>query len=196
MSCLVRLVDDDAIVLKAMRSVLECDGLKVCTYESGEDFLKSDAHSVPGCLVVDLKMPGMSGLELQEVLKQRGFKHPVIFLTAHGEVESAVLAMKNGAIDFIQKPASPLKLIELVRHAIEVDASDMTLTPDQRQELINRLSPREKEVIRKVLEGLTNKAVGEALNLSEKTVENHRNSAYRKLNVSSISELKALYLIK
>jgi len=186
-------VDDDSVVLKAMSSVLESEGLTVSTFLSAEEFLISDAYSVPGCLIVDLKMPGMNGLELQAVLKQRDFKHPIIFLTAHGEVESAVLAMKRGAMDFIQKPASPLNLIEVVKHALKLDASNLLVTHEKRLELIKKLSIREKEVIKKVLQGLTNKEVGEALKVSEKTVENHRNSAYRKLNVSSFKELKKNY---
>lgn len=193
MSYVVRLVDDDSVVLKAMSSVLESEGLTVSTFLSAEEFLISDAYSVPGCLIVDLKMPGMNGLELQAVLKQRDFKHPIIFLTAHGEVESAVLAMKRGAMDFIQKPASPLNLIEVVKHALKLDASNLLVTHEKRLELIKKLSIREKEVIKKVLQGLTNKEVGEALKVSEKTVENHRNSAYRKLNVSSFKELKKNY---
>lgn len=187
---IVRITDDDEYVLKAMKSVLESEGFRVRTYASGEELLIEDAYSVPGCLVLDLKMPKMNGLELQGILKERGFKHPIIFLTAHGEVESAVLAMKGGAVDFLQKPADPALLIETVKKALLEDSRSHGSSPQQRKEHLEKLSPREYEVIKKVLQGLSNKQVGEALGLSERTVENHRNSAYKKLEVSNLKDLK------
>lgn len=187
---IVRITDDDEYVLKAMKSVLESEGFRVRTYASGEELLIEDAYSVPGCLVLDLKMPKMNGLELQGILKERGFKHPIIFLTAHGEVESAVLAMKGGAVDFLQKPADPALLIETVKKALLEDSLSHGSSLHQRKEHLEKLSPREYEVIKKVLQGLSNKQVGEALGLSERTVENHRNSAYKKLAVSNLKDLK------
>lgn len=187
---IVRITDDDEYVLKAMKSVLESEGFRVRTYASGEELLIEDAYSVPGCLVLDLKMPKMNGLELQGILKERGFKHPIIFLTAHGEVESAVLAMKGGAVDFLQKPEDPALLIETVKKALLEDSRSHGSSPQQRKEHLEKLSPREYEVIKKVLQGLSNKQVGEALGLSERTVENHRNSAYKKLEVSNLKDLK------
>ncbi len=187
---IVRITDDDEYVLKAMKSVLESEGFRVRTYASGEELLIEDAYSVPGCLVLDLKMPKMNGLELQGILKERGFKHPIIFLTAHGEVESAVLAMKGGAVDFLQKPADPALLIETVKKALLEDSCSHGSSLQQRKEYLEKLSPREYEVIKKVLQGLSNKQVGEALGLSERTVENHRNSAYKKLAVSNLKDLK------
>lgn len=189
----VRLVDDDPAVLKAMKKVLEEEGLLVRTFQSAEDFLINDAGSLPGCLIVDLKMPKINGLELQKILKERGFPHPVIFLTAHGEVESAVLAMKLGAIDFLQKPISPIKLVEAVFEACKLDEENQMESRDKRLEFLSKLSPRELDVIGRVLQGLSNKEVGESLGLSEKTIENHRNNAYRKLNVTSIKELRKKY---
>lgn len=159
---IVRITDDDEYVLKAMKSVLESEGFRVRTYASGEELLIEDAYSVPGCLVLDLKMPKMNGLELQGILKERGFKHPIIFLTAHGEVESAVLAMKGGAVDFLQKPADPALLIETVKKALLEDSLSHGSSLHQRKEHLEKLSPREYEVIKKVLQGLSNKQVGEA----------------------------------
>ena len=145
---------------------------------------------MPGCVILDLKMPGLNGLEVQHHLKARGFNHPVIFLTAHGEVESAVFAMKEGAADFLQKPADPLRLLEVVALNIEKDLKGLTLGFEERKAKVAMLTPREAQVIKKVLMGLSNKETGESLGLSERTVENHRAAAYKKLAVSSADELK------
>ena len=187
---LIRIVDDDSDVLKAMRKVLELEDYQVATYASGEDFLTEDSYSLPGCVILDLKMPGLNGLEVQHHLKVRGFNHPVIFLTAHGEVESAVFAMKEGAADFLQKPADPLRLLEVVALNIEKDLKGLTLGFEERKQKVALLTPREAQVIKKVLMGLSNKEIGESLGLSERTVENHRAAAYKKLAVSSADELK------
>ena len=187
---LIRVVDDDSDVLKAMRRVLELEDYQVATYASGEDFLTEDSYSLPGCVILDLKMPGLNGLEVQHHLKVRGFNHPVIFLTAHGEVESAVFAMKEGAADFLQKPADPLRLLEVVALNIEKDLKGVTLGFEERKQKVALLTPREAQVIKKVLMGLSNKEIGESLGLSERTVENHRAAAYKKLAVSSADELK------
>lgn len=190
---LVRLIDDDPMVLKAMKSVLVEEGFEVKTYLTAEDFLTEDANSILGCLVLDLRMPNINGLQLQKILKEREFHHPVIFLTAHGEVESAVLAMKMGAVDFLQKPVSPPKLVETIRKACKLDETEQWESQDKRIELLKKLSPREKDVIVKVLQGLSNREAGESLGISEKTIENHRNNAYRKLNVKSFKELQKKY---
>ena len=187
---LIRIVDDDSYVLMAMRKVLELEDYQVATYASGEDFLTEDSYSLPGCVILDLKMPGLNGLEVQHHLKVRGFNHPVIFLTAHGEVESAVFAMKEGAADFLQKPADPLRLLEVVALNIEKDLKGLTLGFEERKQKVALLTPREAQVIKKVLMGLSNKEIGESLGLSERTVENHRAAAYKKLAVSSADELK------
>ena len=187
---LVRIVDDDPDVLKAMKKVLELEDYQVATYASGETFLTEDSYSLPGCVILDLKMPGLNGLEVQHHLKARGFNHPVIFLTAHGEVESAVFAMKEGAADFLQKPADPLRLLEVVALNIEKDLKGLTLGFEERKAMVAMLTPREAQVIKKVLMGLSNKETGESLGLSERTVENHRAAAYKKLAVSSADELK------
>ena len=187
---LVRIVDDDLDVLKTMRKVLELEDYQVATYASGDAFLTEDSYSLPGCVILDLKMPGLNGLEVQHHLKVRGFSHPIIFLTAHGEVESAVFAMKEGAADFLQKPADPLRLLEVVALNIEKDLKGLTLGFEERKAKVALLTPREAQVIKKVLMGLSNKEIGESLGLSERTVENHRAAAYKKLVVSSADELK------
>ena len=135
-------------------------------------------------------MPGLNGLEVQYQLKAREFNHPVIFLTAHGEVESAVFAMKEGAADFLQKPVDPLRLLEVVALNIDKDLKGLTLRVEERKKKAALLTPREAQVIKKVLMGLSNKDIGELLGLSERTVENHRAAAYKKLAVSSAAELK------
>lgn len=190
---IVRLVDDDLAVLKGMKIVLELEGFTVKTYSSGKEFLTSDAYSVPGCVILDLKMPELSGLEVQKILKERQFEHPIIFLTAHGEVESAVLAMKDGAYDFLQKPIAPEILIQKVRDAISKDQRGLGVDEESRKQKVGSLSVRESQVIKKVLQELSNKEIGEALGLSERTIENHRAAAYKKLGVSSLQEVKKFF---
>ncbi len=189
----IRIVDDDEAVLRGMKTVLELEGFEVSTYLSGHEFLTSDAYSVPGCVILDLKMPELSGLQVQKILKERHFEHPIIFLTAHGEVDSAVLAMKNGAHDFLQKPISPAILLQKVTEALQQDLRGLGVDSETRQKKLASLSARESQVIKKVLQDLSNKEIGEALGLSERTIENHRASAYKKLGVSSAIEVKKYF---
>ena len=144
----VFVVDDDAGVLDAMRILLRSIGLRAETYQSADDFLEDYDHEVPGCLVLDVRMPGMSGMELQEKLAEMGSSTPIIFVTAHGDVPMAVEAVKGGAIDFVQKPFRDQELLDKIQHAIELDANSRA-ERESREEIAARiaaLTPRERQV--------------------------------------------------
>lgn len=187
----VFVVDDDADVLEAVAFLLQGVGLEVETYVSAKEFLEGYDPLKPGCLVLDVRMPGMSGLELQERLEALGSALPIIFLSAHGDVPIAVHAIKAGAVDFLEKPFRDQELIDKVQHAIEENAR-------LRRELVERnriaaridaLTPREREVMELVVQGKTNKAIASELGLSQRTVEIHRARVMGKMQAESLPEL-------
>lgn len=184
----IRLIDDDPAVLQAMSFLLTVEGLANRTFLSAETFLREDSPSCPGVAVVDLKMPGMNGMELLAELKTRKFFHPIIILTAHGDIDLAVLAMKAGAFDFLQKPLNPEKFPATIHRALDTDRINNGFNLKEAQERY----PREREIIQRVSIGMSNKAVAEDLVLSERTVESHRASAYRKLKVKNVGDLQQL----
>ncbi len=188
---LVRVVDDDADVREAVSFLLECDDWKVVTYDCAEAFLKDLQTDKQGCALVDIRMTGISGLELQKCLKEMQFRIPLIFLTGHGTVDSAVQALKNGAFDFLQKPVREEVLLEVVNQACELSlfTSLGGLTEPEIKRLALELSPRERELLRFLKDGLENLEIAERLNLSSRTVQGHRNNLYKKLRVHSRKEL-------
>lgn len=189
----IRVVDDDEDVQKAIRFLLENEDWKVQVYSSGEQFLIDEASSVPGCIILDIQMEGMSGLEVQRELAVRGSTVPVIFLTAHGDVPMAVEAMKSGACDFLQKPLDPEKLLDLIEVLVARDVSERELKipyPEAKRRF-DSLTKREKQILSLALKELSNREIAEALDLSKRTVETHRQTAYRKLGVSNVKELAA-----
>lgn len=167
---LVRIVDDDDSLRDALRFVLETEDWRVADYRSANDFFRGDAPSVPGCVVMDVRMPGLTGIEAQAVMNERGFSLPVIFLTGHGDIDMAVMALHEGAADFIQKPV------------------DNETAKARCAELTNR----ERDIARLVAEGLTNRLIGERLSIAVRTVEVHRASALRKLGVRTPEEVRAV----
>jgi FixJ family two-component response regulator len=190
----VHVVDDDPAVRDSVRWLLEGEGLLVQTHDSGEDFLGALIPEQPGCAVIDLRMPGISGLEVQEALARRGVALPVVFVTAHGDVPLAVTAMRRGAVDFVEKPYKDEHLIEAVRRALGVDARNRG-TEEGRAALRARLatlSPREREVLAAVVEGKPNKAIANRLGIAIKTVEVHRARVMDKLGAGSLAELVRL----
>ena len=193
----IRLVDDDKDLRKSVQFMLECRGWNVETYESADAFLRSDRPSRPGCLVLDVRMPGMSGLELQRELNARGFDLPVIFLTAHGDIDMAVQTMHSGAVDFLQKPVDPDRLsASLEKYArLSLLQSAPALFADSRfaRRQIARLTEREREIVRLASLGLTTRRIAERLSLSEKTVENHRASACKKTGAGNVAEIIVLW---
>lgn len=193
-SPLVRIVDDDEGVRQSSAFLLGAAGYETACYESADDFLKHDDPARPGCLLLDARMPGMTGLELQDLLDSRGFRIPVIFVTGHGDVDMAVHVLKQGAADFLQKPVDGDRLIAVVEAAVKRDLE--WVEADERDNAdraaFETLTAREKEVVKLVAEGLQNKEIAEKLNIAEKTVKVHRGSATRKLNVRNGVDIATL----
>ena len=190
----IRVVDDDIGVQKAIRFLLENEGWRVQTFPSGEFFLIEEASSVPGCIILDIQMGGMSGLDVHSELISRGSKVPVIFLTAHGDVPMAVEAMKSGACDFLLKPLDPEKLLNLIEiHASQdVTRRNLKITYSEAKRRFETLTAREIEVLTLAMRNLSNREISEALNLSKRTIESHRQMADKKLDVSNVKEMSAV----
>ena len=187
----VFVVDDDPGVRESIRWLLESVDLSVADYGNPQDFLDEFRPERPGCLLLDIRMPAMSGLDLQERLEELEADLPVVFITAHGDVPMAVRAMKSGALDFIEKPYNAQHLIEIVQHAIDVDRrrrEEGRQKTDLAQHL-ERLTPRELEVARLVCKGHSNKGIANELGLSPKTVEVHRGRVMAKMDANSTAEL-------
>jgi two-component system, LuxR family, response regulator FixJ len=187
----VFVVDDDEAVRKALKLLIESAGMQVETFCSADEFLARHDLSRPGCLVLDIRMPGMSGLALQDQLIARRITVPVIMITGHGDVAMAVGAVKKGAIDFIQKPFDDQMLLDRVQQAVHLDA-------EQRRERarradfdarLARLTPREREVLDLLILGKGNKEVALELGLSRKTIDIHRAHVMMKLGVDSLLEI-------
>jgi len=187
----VFVVDDDPAMRDSLRWLLQSVGLPVQTYAAAEEFLEHYDATWPGCLVLDVRMPGMSGLKLQDVLAARHIQLPVIVVTGYAEVPTAVRALKTGAIDFIEKPFSDELLLDRVRQAIEADRQ--TREAEARRaaamERFTSLTPREREVMKLVTAGKANKVIAAELNLSPKTVEVHRANVMKKMEVDSVADL-------
>lgn len=194
---LVIVVDDDASLRKALVFLLESVGWRVAAYDSAEAFLAAlDGLTQPGCLILDVRMPLMSGLELQRTLNERNIQLPVIFLTGHADVTIAVQAMKFGASDFIEKPFKDQRLLDAVSHAVRHDLMrhKEKATRSMLSERLNKLTLREMEVARLVVEGLPYKAIGMRLYISERTVQVHCQNLKSKLGINSSAELTQLLL--
>lgn len=193
----VRVVDDEESVRNSGKFLLSLAGFEVVCYESGEEFLKKDDFKRPGCIILDLKMNGLSGLEVQEELNRRNVNLPTIFVSGHGEVNAAVLALKRGAFDFLEKPVDPRKLQEYVGRLVKFSVSSY----QQKQEvlrlkkLFDTLSPREKQVAFEVAKGSVNKVIAATLGLAEQTVKIHRSNIFHKLDLKSNVDL-AFFLQK
>ena len=193
---IIHVVDDDEALRDSMTWMLEGNNYKVATYDSADAFLRVISPVMVGCVVLDVRMPGMSGLELFEELGRRGCSLPVVFITGHGDVELAVHAMKHGACDFLEKPFKDQALLDAVGRAVKLggEAREQALRCEEAQGLLDRLSPREREVARLVAQGLPNKLVGRELDISEKTVHVHRHHVMEKTGVGSAAELARLML--
>jgi len=190
-SATVFIVDDDPAMRDSMSFLVRSVGMAVETFASAQAFLDTYDPDRPGCLVFDVRMPGMSGLELQEFLVERGIKAPVVMVTGYGDVPMAVRALKGGAVDFLEKPFTDQELLETINEAIERDhrrrGKDAELS--KVRERIARLTPREREVMDLVLDGKPNKVIAAELGLSPKTVEVHRSRVMAKMQVASLAGL-------
>jgi two-component system response regulator FixJ len=190
-SATVMVVDDDAGVRNAMRALLKSVGLSSALFASAQEFLTSYQPSQQGCLVLDIRMPGMSGLELQQQLNLRGAVIPVIFMSGHADIPMAVEAMQHGAFDFLQKPFRDQDLLDRIQRAIAKDAELRRSLGehDRIRTHLEELTPREREVLDFMTQGLQNKAIAQKLSVSPRTIEIHRARVMEKMNASSIAEL-------
>jgi len=188
---MVFVVDDDPSVRESMTMLMRSAGLATRSFASAREFLSSYEEGAPGCLVLDVRMPGMSGIELQEELSRRGTVLPIVFLTAYADVPMAVGAVRAGALDFFQKPVNADQLLERVRDALGLDAESRARRRESEaaQLRLARLTPREIEVLDLVVAGHTNKAIAKQLGLSRRTVETHRSRIMHKTGSGSLPEL-------
>jgi two-component system response regulator FixJ len=187
----VFVVDDDPGVLDAIQLLMRSVGLRSRTFPSAAAFLSAYEPEAPGCLVLDLRMPWMSGTELQGRLREMGARLPIIFVTAHGDIPTAVEAVKAGAVDFIQKPFSDQKLLDKVHQALALDARGREERERRERERarLASLTPREREVMALVVEGRHNKAIAQELGISLRTVESHRGRVMAKMEAASVPAL-------
>ncbi len=191
---IVYIVDDDPSVRRALLRLLNSVGLEADAFPNAQTFLDGFDATRPACLLLDLRLPQMSGLELQAELTARKLELPIIMITAYGEVSSAVRAMKAGALDFIQKPFNDVVLLERVQQAIGLAVEDAARRDAQAAlaARVQQLTPRERDVLQLVIHGYANKQIAVALGLSAKTIEIHRANLMRKLAVSNVAELVRL----
>ena len=193
----VFVVDDDRAMRESLSWLLDSVGLRVRSYATAADFLAEHDPAQPGCLVLDVRMPGMSGLDLQAELARRGVELPTIVITGHAEVSMAVRAVKAGAIDFIEKPFSDQLLLDRVRQALEIDleAREVRRRREDARRRLATLTTREREVLNLVVAGKANKEIASALGVSPKTVEVHRAHVMSKMCVDSLAELIRVTLL-
>jgi FixJ family two-component response regulator len=188
---LVVIVDDDAAIREALHELLLSAGLQPASFASTRDLLDAGVLDRPGCLILDVRMPGASGLDLQHQLAASGNPKPIIFLTGHGDIPMTVQAMKSGAVDFLTKPVRDQTLLDAVTAAIEQDAAQRARASVVKGtvERLETLTPREREVLAGVARGRLNKQVAYDLGISEVTVKLHRGNVMRKMQVTSIGDL-------
>jgi two-component system, LuxR family, response regulator FixJ len=193
---IIYVVDDDDGMRRALDTLLSTVGYKTAVFSRPRDFLanfKSDAH---GCLVLDIRMPEMSGLELQQQINRMGSMLPIVFMTGHGDVPMAVQAMKDGAFEFLQKPFRNQDLLDHINHALALDSENRRMVA-RRADVLQRLdslSVRERQVMNLVVDGAANKVIAIDLNLSERTVEIHRAKVMEKMGALSVAHLVKLHL--
>jgi two-component system response regulator TtrR len=187
----VYVIDDDESIRELLTWLMKRNAIRVEAFPNARSFLKTYRPGAPGCLVLDLYMPGMSGLDLQQYLKETGIEMPVIFLSGRADVPKAVAAVKSGAIDFIEKPFDYRQIVELVRECIRRDADTRAGREEARRraERLATLSQREREVLEHVIAGKVNRLIAEEMAISIKTVEAHRARIMEKLAVNSVAEL-------
>jgi len=187
----VFVVDDDALIRDALEQLVKSVGLKADTFASTLEFLGTELPDKPGCLVLDIRMPGLSGLDLQDELIKRGRAIPIIFITGHGTVPMSVRAMKAGAVDFLQKPFEDQELLDAIHHSIELNRLTRLerVEIDKIEQRIKFLTLREHEILLFVTAGMLNKQIAYNLKMSENTVKTHRARIMRKMEVESLAEL-------
>jgi FixJ family two-component response regulator len=190
-TAMVFVIDDDESVRKSLKRLLDANHYKTEVFKSASEFLSCSPHSGPSCVIVDVKMPGLSGIDFQEALIEHGREEQLIFVTAHGDIPMCAQAMKAGAVDFLPKPFRPNQLLKSVERALTRSSEQLlrALERNHARALLERLTPREYEVMHLVATGLLNKQVGGELGMAEKTVKTHRAHMMQKLKITSVAEL-------
>ena len=190
----VFVVDDDPSVGKGLRRLLRAAGLRVATFASAEEFLQHERLDAPACLVLDLRMPGLDGIELQDRLGANGISIPIVFISGHGDIPTTVQAMKAGAVDFIPKPFQDQTLLDAVRQAIDrdVQARRQRSAVAEIQGRFDSLTSREREVFALVVTGMLNKQIAHQLGVTEKTIKVHRARVMHKMGAESLADLVRL----
>ena len=187
----VFVVDDDALIRDSLKQLVKSVGLQVETFSSTQAFLDTELPDTPSCLILDIRMPGLSGLDLQDELVKRRISIPIIFITGHGTVPMSVRAMKAGAVDFLQKPFEDQELLDLIHHAIDRNRQKILEQAkiNKIEQRIKSLTLREHEILLLVTDGQLNKRIAYDLKMSENTVKTHRARIMRKMEVESLAEL-------
>ena len=191
----VYVVDDDASMRKSLLRLLKSLGVEASGFASAEAFLEAEIESDrPCCMILDIRMPGLTGMELQEHLVARDYSIPIIFITGHGDLPMGVKAMKQGAVDFLKKPFDEQDLLESIQIALSRDKRVRTAMAESQKahDCLSTLTPREHEILTFVITGMLNKQIADALEISEKTVKAHRGQVTEKLGVYSVAELVRL----
>jgi len=189
-------VDDDEAIRTLWRWLMESNGIAVETFNTAAEFIAAYKEGSLACLVLDVRLPGMSGLELQEYLKRQGIEIPIVFVSGHGDVPTAVSAIKGGAVDFIQKPFGYREVLAIIQRAFERDAEirEKRAKRSQVTERVAALTEREREVMQRVIEGKLNKVIADELGISVKTVEFHRANVMEKMGADSVAALVQLMM--
>jgi FixJ family two-component response regulator len=190
----VFIVDDDVQTLRAFARVLHEEGFDVDTFRSASEFLKHTPSDVPSCLVLDLKLPEIDGLQLQQLMRNAKLDMPIIFVSGYGDVPSTASAMRHGAVDFLEKPVEDSRLLDAVSQAVALDAvrRERRREREEARKRLAGLTPRERQVCELVAQGLLNKQIADEVGASERTVKIHRARALQKLGVTSVTDVVRL----
>ncbi|MFT5656914.1 MAG: two-component system response regulator FixJ [Gammaproteobacteria bacterium] len=187
----VYLIDDDEAVRDSMGMLLESSGKQYCSFCNAKDFLDFFSNQLRGCLVLDIRMPGMNGLELQSRLNELNSTLPIIFITGHGDVPMAVEAMRLGAVDFLRKPINETNFLDRINQAMSLESDNRKLALDRQQSKVRleSLTQRELQIFERVAQGQTNKSIAIDLDISERTIEVHRAQVMKKLDAATLAQL-------
>ena len=190
-TAMVFVIDDDESVRKSLERLLDAARYRIELFKSASEFLSRSAHPGPSCIVVDVQMPGLNGIDLQKALIERHREEQIVFITGHGNIPMCAEAMKAGAVDFLPKPFKPKELLASVERALSRSAEQRRRASEKNhaRSLLDRLTPREFQVMELVTTGLLNKQVGAELGMAEKTVKTHRAHVMQKLGITSVAEL-------